>query len=160
MEPRPPELRAKSLSHWTTREVPGFFFVFFITSIFNHYVFFPGRLIKEIPVWVNTILCLLPHLQSGEIFLLQQDTFFFFLQKEPADWMSLSFFLKYLFLWPCQVLDASSIVSCEIVHVVRGLTIVWGLSICSAGLVVLRHVGSWFHDQESNPHPLHCKADS
>ena len=74
--------------------------------------------------------------------------------------MSLSFFLNYLFLWPCWVLDASSIVSCEIFHVVRGLTIVWGLSICGTDLVVLRHVGSWFHDQESNPHPLHCKADS
>ena len=59
------------------------------------------------------------------------------------------------------MLDAHSIVSCEIFHAVHGLTVVvCGLSIGGAGLVVLRHVGSWFHDQESNPRPLHCKADS
>ena len=29
-----------------------------------------------------------------------------------------------------------------------------------AGLVAPRHVGSQFPDQGSNPHPLHCKADS
>ena len=28
------------------------------------------------------------------------------------------------------------------------------------GLVALRHVGSYFHDQGSNPRPLHWKADS
>ena len=111
---------------------------------------------------MNTILCLLFNLKSAGIFLLQQDTIFSPLWKEPADRMSLSlFFLKYLFLWPCRVLDAHSIVSCEIFHAVRGLTVVvCGLCIGGDGLVVLRHVGSWFHDQESNPRPLHCKADS
>ena len=101
MEPRPPELRAKSLSHWTTRVVHVFFFFFLSFSSLQYLTtkfFFPGRLIKEIPVWVNTILCLLPHLWSGEIFLLQQDTFFFFFPTERAFRLNVSFFFFELFI--------------------------------------------------------------
>ena len=39
--------------------------------------------------------------------------------------------------------------------VIPGLQYLWHI-----GLVALQHVGSLFPEQGSNPHPLHCRADS
>ena len=101
------------------------------------------------PCYLHTIH-LIASLSDKSVIYLKSLGFFFFLIFIYLAALGLSCSTRDFFFWQCT----------DFLVVLWGLWSTGARYLQDAGFVALRHVGSYFPNQGSNLHFLHCKADS